>query len=161
MSATFVLPDDVLRLVFEYDGTVLKAFIVALIRRLSVRTYQGVLSRHFHFYGLQRYCVPHLIRLVQTEILCIQRFGGEANTRVFRKSIHQWFPWIHQLKMRRVLLNTVKDLLFCHAPGHPLFRVQSIYTANWLHTQRDLILGFDGNNNVSSIQKYLKFTSVE
>ncbi len=157
----FALPDDLLRIVLLYEGSILKAYIIALIRRLSVRTYQGILSRHFHFYGLERYCVPHLIRLVQTEVLCVQRFAGESTTRVFRKTVQPWLPWIHRLKLRRVLHTMVRDRLFCYPAGHPLFRVQSVFTSTWLYDQCVCILGVAGNNNIPSIQKFLHFKDVE
>lgn len=156
-----VLPDDLLRVVLLYEGSMFKAYIIALIRRLSVRTYQGILSRHFHFHGLERYCVPHLIRLVQTEVLCVQRFGGESTTRVYRKSVQAWLPWIHRLKMRNVLHTMVRDRLYCYPAGHPLFRVRSIFTSAWLHEQRVHILGNSGNNNIPSVQKFLHFKDAE
>ena len=100
MTAYGGLPPALLRLVLVYEGGILKAYAIALIRRLSVRSYQSILSRNFRFYGLEHYCFPHLVRLLQTEVFSVQRFRGVTTKRVYRKSIIPWMPWIHTLQMR-------------------------------------------------------------
>ena len=141
MTQKLVLPHPLVRLVLVYEGSLLKAYVLALIRRLSVRSYQSLYSRRFKFYTLKHYHLHHLLHIVQAELLCVQRFGGRTTTRVYRKSIDPWVPWIHTLKMRQTLNTEVRRMLFQFPPGHPLFRVQSTETEEWLRQQTHLIMG--------------------
>ena len=141
MTRKTPLPHALVRLVLSYEGSLLKAYVLALIRRLSVRCYQSLYTRRFKFYTLKHYSIHHLLNIVQTELLCVQRFGGRTTTRVYRKSLDPWVPWIHTLKMRQTLNKQVRHLLFKFPPGHPLFRVQSTETEEWLRQQTRLIVG--------------------
>ena len=162
MTRFWRLPPPLLRLVLVYEGGILKAYAIALIRRLSVRSYQSMLTRHFNFYGLDRYCMPHLIRLMQTEVFCLERFHGvNATIRVYRKSILPWLPWIHTLQMRTCIHNMVMRMLYMYPRGHPMYRVQSEWTRTWFLLQKTLILGVRGAGNTPTIQKYLRVRAAE
>ena len=133
MTHFWRLPPALLRLV----GGILKAYAIALIRRLSVRSYQRILTRHFKFYGLERYCMQHLLRLMQTEVFCVERFlGVNATNRVYRKSIIPWLPWIHTLQMRTCIHKMLMRMLYIYPKGHPMYRVQSEWTRNWFLLQK-------------------------
>ena len=143
------LPDPLLRIVLLYEGSVIKSYLIALIRRLSVRSYQRI----FHFYGLDRYCFDHLIRLLQTELFSIQRFQGVVTSRVYRKSIIPWLPLIHRLKMRNTLHNMVMHMLYVYPKGHPMYRVQTEWGQHWLCLQKTIIMGTRSNNS-TTMQSY-------
>ena len=140
MTLKTPLPHPLIRLIMVYEGSVVKSFLIALIRRLSVRSYQSLYTRRFKFYTLKHYHVHHLLHIVQTELLCVQRFGGQTTNRVYRKSLEPWFPWIHTINMRQTMFTLVRQLLFGFPPGHPLFRVQSTETEEWLRQQTRLIM---------------------
>ena len=161
MAAFGGLPPALLRLVLVYEGGILKAYAIALIRRLSVRSYQSILSRTFRFYGLERYCFAHLIRLMQTEVFSVQRFRGVTTNRVYRKSIIPWMPWIHTLQMRNCIHDMLMRMLYLYPEGHPMFRVQTEWTKAWFLFQRTLILGVRGPDNTPTIQKYLRVRDAE
>ena len=151
MGTKYHLPDALLSIVLVYEGSVVKAYLIAILRRLSVRSYQRILSRHFHFYGLDHFCFHHLIRLLQTELFSIQRFQGVVTKRVYRKSILPWLPLIHRLKMRNVLHNMVMHMLYVYPKGHPMYRVD--WGQNWLCLQKTIIMGTRSNNS-TTMQSY-------
>ena len=153
MGTKYHLPDALLSIVLVYEGSVVKAYLIAILRRLSVRSYQRILSRHFHFYGLDRFCFHHLIRLLQTELFSIQRFQGVVTQRVYRKSIIPWLPLIHRLKMRNTLHNMVMHMLYVYPKGHPMYRVQTEWGQTWLCLQKTIIMGTRSNNS-TTMQSY-------
>ena len=153
MVTKYRLPDALLSIVLVYEGSVVKSYLIAILRRLSVRSYQRILSRHFHFYGLDHFCFKHLIRLLQTELFSIQRFQGVVTQRVYRKNLLPWLPLIHRLKMRNVLHNMVLQMLYVYPRGHPMYRVQTEWGQNWLNEQKTIIMGSRLDNS-TTMQSY-------
>ena len=86
MVTKYHLPDSVLSIVLVYEGSIVKAYLIALLRRLSVRSYQRILSRHFHFYGLDHFCFQHLIRLSRRNCLAYNGFK-ESSPSVYTAKV--------------------------------------------------------------------------
>ena len=106
------LPGPILSLVLLYEGSIVKSYLICILRRLTVRSYQSLLTREFKFSSLRYYCLSHLAQLVHTEMYTVQRFTGQESTRVYRKCLTVWLPTIHRLKMRNALHNLAVAVIY-------------------------------------------------
>ena len=140
------LPGPILSLVLLYEGSIVKSYLICILRRLTVRSYQSLLTREFKFSSLRYYCLSHLAQLVHTEMYTVQRFTGHESTRVYRKCLKVWLPMIHRLKMRKALHNVAVAVIYGKPPGHPMFRRQTDNCLAWLQVSKGLILGRPNNN---------------
>jgi len=140
------LPGPILSLVLLYEGSIVKSYLICILRRLTVRSYQSLLTRDFKFSNLRYYCVSHLAQLVHTEMYTVQRFTGHESSRVYRKCLKVWLPMIHRFKMRQALHNVAVAVIYGKPPGHPMFRRQTNNCMAWLQASRDRILGRPNNN---------------
>ena len=141
------LPAPIVSLVLLYEGSVVKSYLICILRRLTVRSYQSLLSREFKFSNLQYYCMSHLAQLVHTEMYTVQRFSYHESTRVYRKCLKVWLPLIHRLKMRKALHNLTIKVIYGKPPGNPMFRRRTEPCRNWLEGAKLKILGGPTNNS--------------
>ena len=105
------LPAPIIGLVLAYEGSIVRAYAKALVRRVTVRSYQRILGRRFRFYMLDRFCLAHLVRLIHTAFHSIQRYHGVLSTRVYRKCLIPWLPMINRLSIRTEVHNTLVNLV--------------------------------------------------
>ena len=146
MARFCALPGPIVSLVLLYEGSIVKAYLICILRRLTVRSYQSLLTREFKFSNLRYYCLSHLAQLVHTEMYTVQRFTGHESTRVYRKCLKVWLPMIHRLQMRKALHNVAVAVIYGKPPGHPMFRHQTDNSIAWLQASKDHILGRPNNN---------------
>ena len=141
MALKCVLPDPIIRLVLLYEGSVVKAYLICLLRRLNVRCYQRVFSRDFNFYNLKHYCISHLAHLVHTEVFCINRMHGEVTKRVYRKALAPWFPLIKKLKMAKPVHTLAMKIVYGrYRKGHPMYSTLNEVNLVWLYECKGQIL---------------------
>ena len=156
------LPGPIISLVLLYEGSIVKSYLICILRRLTVRSYQSLLTREFKFCNLRYYCLSHLAQLVHTEMYTVQRFSGHESTRVYRKCLKVWLPLIHRFKMRKALHNVAITVIYGKPPGHPMHRRQTAMCLHWLKGAKGLILGHPKHNpralrallNVSGCQNF-------
>ena len=141
------LPGPIISLVLLYEGSIVKSYLICILRRLTVRSYQSLLSREFKFSNLRYYCMSHLAQLVHTEMYTVHRFTGHESTRVYRKCLKVWLPLIHRFKMRKALHNLAIHVIYGKPPGNPMFRRRTDPCRNWLDDAKLKILGRPTNNS--------------
>ena len=141
MARNCPLPDPIIRLVLLYEGSVVKSYLICLLRRLNVRSYQAVLSREFNFYNLKYYSISHLAHLVHTELFSINRLAGQITTRVYRKAITPWLSLIHRLKMKKALHRIAVKLIYGrYRKGHPMYNTRTYINLLWLEASMGKII---------------------
>ena len=140
------LPDPIVGIILLYEGSIVKSYLICLLRRLTVRSYQSLLTREFTFSNLPYYSVSHLAQLVHTEMYTVQRFTGHETTRVYRKCLKPWLPLIHRLHLRNDLQKVALDVIYGKPPGHPMYRRQTDTCLTWLQASKNLILGTPKHN---------------
>ena len=140
------LPAPIVSLVLLYEGSIVKSYLICILRRLNVRSYQALLTRDFKFNSLNYYCLSHLAQLVHTEMYTVSRFSGHESTRVYRKCLKVWLPLIHHFKMRNALHNIAVQVIYGKPPGHPMFRRRTDACLVWLNHAKVKILGRPTNN---------------
>jgi hypothetical protein len=142
MTQKYPLPHDLMRLVATYEGGALKAYFICIIRRVTVRSYQTILSRNFKFCHLPRFPMVYLTQLVHTALYSIQRYYGVVPARVYRKELAPWMQFIDTFKMRKALHDDLIRIVFHRLPpGHPMYRNESAFADAWLTEQKQKILG--------------------
>ena len=143
------LPAPIVSLVLLYEGSIVKAYLICILRRLNVRSYQALLTRDFKFSNLRYYCMSHLAQLVHTEMYTVHRYQGypsHESQRVYRKCLKVWLPLIHHFKMRKALHNVTVQVIYGKPPGHPMFRRRTDMCVRWLNRVKTQILGRPTNN---------------
>ena len=111
-----------------------------------MRSYQALLTRDFRFVNLKFYCLSHLAQLVHTEMYTVNRFSGHESTRVYRKCLKVWLPFIHHFQMRKALHSLAVQVIYGKPPGNPMFRRRTGASIDWLNRAKVEILGRPKNN---------------
>jgi len=140
------LPDPIVGIILLYEGSIVKSYLICLLRRLTVRSYQSLLTREFTFSNLPYYSVSHLAQLVHTEMYTVQRFPGLESTRVYRKCLKPWLPLVHLINLRNNLHDVTINMIYGKTPGHPMYRRQTETCEKWLLAAKRLILGTPKDN---------------
>jgi hypothetical protein len=155
MAQKTQFPACVMRLLTAYEGSALHSYMICMVRRVTVRSYQAILSRNFRFYMLPTYSYAQLVKLLHTALYSIQRFNGSQATRVYRRQIIPWLPFIDQFEMRKMLHTQLRQLLFQYPPrGHPMFRKETAVSHAWLARQSVLIFGKRGDTDKNRCKYY-------
>ena len=155
MTPKIPLPAPVIRLVTAYEGSALHSYMICIVRRVTVRSYQAILSRNFRFYMLPTYSHGKLARMIHTALYSIQRFNGSQATRVYRRAMIPWLPFVDRFEMRKTLHDQLRTWLYKFPPeGHPMFRRETALSKAWLVKQSVLIFGTRGDTNKNRCKYY-------